>query len=526
MSVTVARASLALALGLVLGAAPARAHVGSPDTWFEGAAGPYPVRVVVRAPGVVPGLAEISVRVLGGTPTRVTVQPFAWNAGAAGAPPPDVAKPVPGDAGLFGVQLWFMSPTAYGVHVQVEGDRGPGMAIVPVQATATRRLPMERGMSWTLIALGAFLLFGMATFVGAALRESVVPPGAAPDARHRRLGRIGAIATALVLLLAIAGGRSWWNSVDRGYRSEMERPFHITTLVKSEGGARALTIALDDPDWMGQHWTPLIPDHGKLMHLFLVREPALDAMAHLHPVMRDSSHFASRLPAALPAGRYRAYADVVHESGFARTMIGAVDVPALGATVAAAAGSAAADPLPPADSDDSWSVGASAAPDGAAERFTFPNGITMTWDREARLEAGRGDRPLRFEVRLKDGAPAFLMPYLGMVAHAVVTRDDGAVFAHLHPTGTAPMASQLALAMRTPADTANGALGRRITALGDAGGMAGMSGMAAMPAAGHGDASGVITIPYGFPSPGRYRLWVQVKLGDEVRTAEFDAVVK
>ena len=26
------------------------AHVGSPDTWFEGTAGPYPVRIVVRSP--------------------------------------------------------------------------------------------------------------------------------------------------------------------------------------------------------------------------------------------------------------------------------------------------------------------------------------------------------------------------------------------------------------------------------------------------------------------------------------------
>src|SRR2546426_7508602 len=42
----------------------ASAHVGSPDTYFEGAAGPYPVRVIVRTPGVVPGLAQITVRLL------------------------------------------------------------------------------------------------------------------------------------------------------------------------------------------------------------------------------------------------------------------------------------------------------------------------------------------------------------------------------------------------------------------------------------------------------------------------------
>ena len=46
---------LGLRLGALVGIGlVALAHVGSPDTYFEGAAGPYPVRVVVRNPGVVP----------------------------------------------------------------------------------------------------------------------------------------------------------------------------------------------------------------------------------------------------------------------------------------------------------------------------------------------------------------------------------------------------------------------------------------------------------------------------------------
>jgi len=52
------------------------AHVGSPDTYFEGAAGPYAVRVIVRSPGVVPGLAQITVRRL---PT--------WPSGSPETPP-------------------------------------------------------------------------------------------------------------------------------------------------------------------------------------------------------------------------------------------------------------------------------------------------------------------------------------------------------------------------------------------------------------------------------------------------------
>jgi hypothetical protein len=38
------------------------AHVGSPDVVYEGNAGPYPVHVIVRPPMVVPGVAQVIVR--------------------------------------------------------------------------------------------------------------------------------------------------------------------------------------------------------------------------------------------------------------------------------------------------------------------------------------------------------------------------------------------------------------------------------------------------------------------------------
>src|SRR5205823_3926527 len=68
---------LAALAGIVL---VASGHVGSPDTYFEGAAGPYPVRVIVRSPGVVPGLAQITVRLLAAhTVRRVLVLPVYWD---------------------------------------------------------------------------------------------------------------------------------------------------------------------------------------------------------------------------------------------------------------------------------------------------------------------------------------------------------------------------------------------------------------------------------------------------------------
>src|SRR5256886_8722908 len=72
--------------------------------------------------------------------------------------------------------------------------------------------------------------------------------------------------------------------------------------------------------------TPLVPDHGHLMHVFLVRDSTLSGFAHLHPLPLDSTSFAAALP-PVASGRSRVYADIIHESGFAETLVATVDLP-------------------------------------------------------------------------------------------------------------------------------------------------------------------------------------------------------
>ena len=95
------------------------AHVGSPDVFRSGRAGPYAVDVVVRPPQVVPGIAEILVRVADPRVTRVTVRPVYWRAGTRGAPSADEASPVRGSPGNYGGRLWLMAGGSYSVHVTV-----------------------------------------------------------------------------------------------------------------------------------------------------------------------------------------------------------------------------------------------------------------------------------------------------------------------------------------------------------------------------------------------------------------------
>ncbi len=57
-------------LGLTLLCVVLSAHVGSPDAWFEGNAGPYKVTIQVQMAGVVPGVAQIFVTTAGDKPDR------------------------------------------------------------------------------------------------------------------------------------------------------------------------------------------------------------------------------------------------------------------------------------------------------------------------------------------------------------------------------------------------------------------------------------------------------------------------
>jgi hypothetical protein len=98
-----------------------------------------------------------------------------------------------------------------------------------------------------------------------------------------------------------------------------------------------------------------------------------------------------------------------------------------------------------------------------------------------------------------------MQPYLGMAGHAAFVKTDGTVFAHTHPEGSAAMADvMLANASLSPENP---------------GGPAQMS----MPTPEKLPPS--VDFPYGFPTPGRYRIFIQMKHASTVETGVFDAQV-
>lgn len=470
------------AVAWCLAAAQALAHVGSPDIFFEGHAGPNRVLVSIRPPDVVPGTAQITVRVDRDDIARVTVQPVYFSTGGAGAPRPDEARRAPGDARLFSGELWLMEFGSSSVNVAVEGPAGAGSAIIPVPAIATARRRMSPTLGLLLGGLGLLLAAGGVAIIGAGVGQSVLAPGENANPTRRFRAAIVRGVAAAAIALALYFGNLWWGSVDGDYLRLMFRPVRVSASVGGGSGPPRLRLSLEDPGWTSRGLSDLIPDHGKLMHMFLIREPDLDAFAHLHPSRVDDASFNTTLP-PIPPGRYRLYADVVHEQGLSETITATVEVPA------------GTNHAPSADPDDAWWAGA-ATPAGAQ---TLADGSLMTWERPAGQPLRSGElESLRFSVTSPDGGPAALEPYLGMLGHAAVTRDDGAVFVHLHPVGTVSMAAQQVFAERVGASTEHEAHAVR----------------------------SAVAFPYAFPKPGDYHIWVQVKRGGRVLTGAFVAEVE
>jgi hypothetical protein len=102
-----------------------------------------------------------------------------------------------------------------------------------------------------------------------------------------------------------------------------------------------------------------------------------------------------------------------------------------------------------------------------------------------------------------------LEPYMGMAGHAEFVRSDLSVFAHVHPDGSVPMAA-VSLAQASLGGNSSAA------STSEANSMPGM----AMEAKYAG-----VSFPYGFPKPGVYRIFIQVKRNGQVLTGVFDARV-
>ena len=464
--VTAVAALLAIAL-----AVPLSGHIGSPDVFLEGRAGEYRLLVTVRPPTAIPGVADVEVRATSDDVRDVRIVPLPLGgAGAKFAPVPDRAVRSTDDPRLFTGHLWLMGAGAWQVRVAVTGDRGEGTLSVPVPALPQATLAMPATMRAILFVFMLLLGGGFVAIISAMFREARLGAGEALDRRSRRRGRIAGAIAAVFVSVIILLGNMWWGVEANAYARYVFKPLVLTPAVSEENRLR---LTLSDPGWIAaRRLEDFIPDHGHLMHLFVL-SPNLDRLWHLHPDEVQTGTFEQRLP-AVPPGKYELFADLVHGTGLSETLTAELDTAAIAGT-------------PLAGDDSAWAEGAGA---GGAAR--------IVWQRDNQPLVTKRLTMFTFQVQDSEGRPVNdLELYMGMPGHAIFVRRDRKVFAHVHPSGSAPM-SVIEIAM--PSSTAHA------------------QHVMATPS--------TVTFPYGFPEPGQYRIFVQVKRAGAIITGAFDADVR
>jgi hypothetical protein len=479
----------------LLVAAPLLAHVGSPDVFYEGDAGPYHLLVTIRPPEVVPGVAQIEIRCSAPDVTAVRILPLRLVRGRQYAPLPDTARRSPDDPQFFIGSLWLMATGSWQVRIDVDGARGPGRTAVPVPAVATRVLGMQKSVGLVLLPLALLLAIGFVSIAGASAREAALEPGQQPAPADMRRGRIAMACAAAIVAGAVWFGNSWWNSEDGIYRRYVFKPLVLNPSIE---GSR-LRLTLEDPGWLNRRTDDLVPDHGHLMHLYVVRLPEMERVWHLHPTADSGGGFLQQLP-SMPAGRYALYGDIVHANGLPETATAEMDLPEIvGESLAGDDAAGSGPPLSEADYNRSVTP--------------LSGGFRMVWERDAAPYRASRAYQFRFRVEDAEGRPARDMEfYMGMLGHAAFVKTDRTVFAHVHPSGSVPMPA-LALTQAMEPHAGHHMVGQALRFADPSR----ISPANPLPAE--------VSFPYGFPQPGAYRIFVQVKRGGQIETGIFDARV-
>ncbi|HXB62527.1 MAG TPA: hypothetical protein VNU94_06720 [Acidobacteriaceae bacterium] len=484
---------------------PARAHVGSKDVFEELNAGGYKLFVTVRMPTAIPGVAAVEVRATGDAIDQIHIIPLPVTGEASLHPPtPDVMVRSKDDPDYYTGNLWMMAAGSWQVRFEISGADGDRTVSVPVPAIATTVKKMNRALGALLALLGIILVVSMAAIIAAAVREADLKPGLIAGPDRKRQGRIAGTATLVMMSLIVWSGMHWWNIDAMAYASDLYQPLNVQPVL--QGNVLDLMVSGFVPKnrynyMLTRMNSDFLPDHNHLMHLYMIREPEMDAVFHVHPDLVAQGDFRMHLP-NMPAGEYKLYGDVVHANGFPETLLATINVPA---------GMVGSVPGP----DDAAAFPAPLSAGMLGSSYPLPDGYTMVWTRPPVLTAGTAYIFHFALLDTKGKAAGDVVPYMGMAGHAAFVKTDGTVFAHTHPEGSASMAAMM---------LANSSNGAGNDTSGDA--MAGMNMNMPMGMAMPGEnIPNTVEFPYGFPAPGRYRIFIQMKHGGTIETGTFDAIV-
>ena len=130
------------------------ADIGHLNYIYEGEAFNNPIRVIVKAPGVVPGVADIVIKSYDTVFDAIYVTPIVWRGhtnnlviydgpqGPQGAPPPDLMTLVDGEKNTYQAELWLMDFGSYNINIELFKNNQSEIINVPVNSISNQINPM------------------------------------------------------------------------------------------------------------------------------------------------------------------------------------------------------------------------------------------------------------------------------------------------------------------------------------------------------------------------------------------------
>ncbi len=527
-------------------------HVGSPGVTYEGQLGTYRILANINPPDVVPGTATLTIVIPDATENlKIEARPVYWSAGLKGTPKADPILPVANDMSRYEGELWFMESGTSSVQIMMEINGETFETIIPVMAMPTAQRDMPQELGFVLAGLGVFLVILMVTIISSAMSDSIRNPGESRNKSTTRRNQIGIILGSICMILILWAGKNWWDAEAETYNRYLFKPMTATSTLIDDPDSDILHLSINPTQFnqgrITRKLSYMVPDHGKLMHLFLIRKNDLDVFAHLHPERIDTLNYQVRIP-DLPSGEYHVFADITRFTGFSETIVSDLTIPeksnytlasqkefVLGRDDTFTFSNPVSDPKPIRLDEAIMICGKPGI------KTELPGGYSAIWESETgKFDAGKL-YTLDFALFDPEGEPAVLEPYLGMMGHAVVLKHDGSVYIHLHPTGNYSMGSQQMLKERF----ASGNIGfnnlpsglsfpdsidnviRILNDLSDEERdellMADMDHQR-LYGEEHEEHS-MVSFPYAFPETGKYRVWIQVKINGKIVNGAFDVEV-
>ena len=416
---------------IILFIASIYADIGHYNFTFEGKAFNKTIRALVKPPGVVPGISNITINTLNQSIDSIKIQPVKWHgkitsyphlkAGPQGAPPADLMHKLDGADNFFAGELWLMDFGAYNINIELFKGDNREIINIPINSIATEIKPMSFQISLILFCLMLLLLFGATNIITIAYRESTTPYNQNINSEKIKKSKLVMLCSFGLLLFMLYAGNNWWNDTEIAYRENLYVPMENEVKLITNGKQNILQIFFTDDLWLGGMIPDLMPDHGKIMHLYLINEN-YSQLCHLHPKRNKENKdlFEVVLP-GIEYGKYYLYMDITLESGFSSTLTNQI--------------SYMADNIKQlkynnltSDKDDSY-----------ISNFTQ---YQLQWINQKDNFNISEDINLTFQTQTLDGLPSKIEPYIQMGGHGAILKEDLSVFIHIHPIGTISMASQ------------------------------------------------------------------------------------